>query len=76
MNCKCKSAPDYHRDDCLIFNSDGSIKNNYDLERDFNLDLEKEVIDFAFYFRLDIFKNGFIKAVPCEFTSVHERSFI
>jgi len=26
--CKCKSAPDYHRDDCPISDTHGNLKNN------------------------------------------------
>lgn len=81
MFCKCISAKSgYHRDDCPQFYPDGTARNHYVVEKEFNERLEKEVNDVVpFYFKLNA-HSSFYRAHPysrvngesVEWENVHE----
>ena len=67
INCNCKSAPKYHKNDCIMYHTDGSIKNKFELERELNTQMENEVNDILpVYFKLIPNKNLFIIETICK----------
>ena len=67
MNCKCKSAPDYHRDDCIMYNTDGTQKSTFELEQKLNNQIRKEVnYVIPVYFKVTPSKTFFKVETICK----------
>ena len=59
--CKCKSAPSYHRDDCLFYDSYGNLKNKTEILENIINKRVRDIIDknCPFSFKLEQIGNYF-----------------